>query len=182
MSTEQIRELVSHVKTGDQDAFAKIYDEFADRIYAFIRIKTVGENEADDIMQDVFVKAWQGCRKIELKNLNFSAWLYKVASNTINDYYRKKYRTPNIVSIDEAVEIQSKDSPQNNLSEQFSKDEIRFALDKLPTHYKEVIELRFFQNLNINETAQIMRKNSITVRVWQHRAIKQLEQIYKDNE
>ena len=80
------------------------------------------------------------------------------------------------------VQWQSKDNPQNNLSEQFSKDEIRFALDKLPTHYKEVIELRFFQNFNINETAQIMRKNSITVRVWQHRAIKQLEQIYKDNE
>lgn len=178
MSTEQITDLVKKIQIGDETAFGELYEEFADRIYAFIRIKTVGTNEADDILQDVFIKAWKGCQTLNTEDLNFSAWLYKIASNTVNDFYRKKYRNPEPVSIDEAIGVKTRNDAMDDVNLHFDKKLIGEALEKLPTHYKQIIELRFFQDFNINETAKILNKNSVTVRVWQHRAIKQLEQIF----
>lgn len=178
MDTEQIIDLVNKVKAGDETAFAHLYDEFADRIYAFISIKTIGTNEADDILQDVFLKAWKGCQNLNIEDLNFSAWLYKIASNTVNDFYRKRYRNPEPLPLDEAMGIKIRDDAMDDANLHFDKKLIRQALDKLPLNYKQVIELRFFQEFNINETASILDKSSVIIRVWQHRAVKQLEKIF----
>ncbi|QQS23099.1 sigma-70 family RNA polymerase sigma factor [bacterium] len=178
---ERIIELVRQTQSGDQAAFSALYDEFAQRIYAFIRIKVSGNVEqAEDILQDVFLKAWKGCKSLDLKDLNFSAWLYKVATNTINDYYRKIYREPKAVSIDEARDIAGEDDPAANASRGLEKYIVRETVDKLPPHFKEVIELRFFQDFSVAETARILGRESITVRVWQHRAVKQLQKLYKE--
>ena len=180
MDTEKINKLVEQVQSGDQAAFAALYDEFAQRLYAFIRIKVADTEKAEDILQDVFLKAWQGCRNLKIKDLNFSAWLYRVAANTINDFYRKTYREPKTVSIDEAKEIAGIDDPAADASRRLEKRVIEQTLDQLPPHYKEVIELRFLQDFSITDTAQILGRNSVTVRVWQHRAMKQLEQLFKN--
>lgn len=184
MSTdkERITNLVRQVQSGDQTAFAVLYDEFAQRLYAFIRIKVAVTEQAEDILQEVFLKAWKGCKALDLKDLNFSAWLYKVASNTINDYYRKTYREPKVVSIDEAQEVAGFDNPADNASRGLEKRIIRQTVDKLPPHFKEVVELRFFQDFSVAETAKILNKNSVTVRVWQHRAMKQLTELFKEQE
>lgn len=175
-----INELVRKTQTGDQAAFSALYDEFAQRIYAFIRIKVSATEQAEDILQEVFLKAWKGCKALTLEDLNFSAWLYKVASNTINDYYRKNYREPQTVSIEEAAEVAGQDDPAHNASRGFEKLLVRETVEQLPPHFKEVVELRFFQDFSVAETAKIMGKNSVTVRVWQHRAMKRLEQLFKE--
>lgn len=182
MSTDKdtINDLVRQTQSGDQAAFAILYDEFAQRLYAFIRIKVTATEQAEDILQEVFLKAWKGCKALDLETLNFSAWLYKVAANTINDYYRKIYRQPKIVSIDEAQEVAGEDDPASNATRGLEKHVIRKTVDRLPAHFKEVIELRFFQDFSIIDTARILGKNSVTVRVWQHRAVKQLEQLFRE--
>lgn len=182
MEKTKILELVKQVQSGDQAAFAALYDEFAQRLYAFIRIKVAGSGDAEDILQEVFLKAWSGCRNLDVTNLNFSAWLYKVTGNTINDYYRKKYREPQQTPLEEAKELANEDSPANDTRHGLEKDAIKDSLANLPPHYKEVIELRFFQDFSVAEIAKIMDKNSITVRVWQHRALSQLKQLFDDNE
>lgn len=179
---EQINALVKKTQSGDQAAFSALYDEFSQRLYAFIRMKVSGTEQAEDILQEVFLKAWKGCKSLELKDLNFSAWLYKVASNTINDYYRKNYREPQTVSIDEAQEVAGQDDPANNAARGFEKLFVRETVEQLPPHFKEVVELRFFQDFSVAETAKIMGKNSVTVRVWQHRAMKQLEQLFQSSQ
>ncbi|HEX3100088.1 MAG TPA: RNA polymerase sigma factor [Patescibacteria group bacterium] len=179
MDTGQINALVKQAQTGDQAAFAALYDEFAQRLYAFIRIKVADSEKAEDILQDVFLKAWTGCRKLEIKDLNFSAWLYKVTANTINDFYRKTYREPQTVPIEEAKEIPGLDDTAADASRRLEKQDIKQAMEKLPAHFKEVIELRFFQDFSIADTARILERNSITVRVWQHRATKELEKLFK---
>ncbi len=180
MDKDQISKLVESVKTGDQAAFAALYDEFSQRLYAFIRIKVNPDTEAEDILQEVFLRAWSGIKNLDTSNLNLSAWLYKVTGNTINDYFRKKYRQPSAVSIDEAKELANQDSPSDDASNGFARDAIKQALADLPAHYKEVIELRFFQDFSIADTARIMGKNNVTVRVWQHRALTHLKELFKN--
>lgn len=182
MNQDETRKLVSKVQQGDQTAFAELYDEYIDRIYAFIRIKAFGNNEIEDIIQEVFIKAWNGCPTLKLEDLNFSAWLYKIASNTLNDHYRKKYRNPQIVALEHAQETVSDNNSTDEANSNMNLEILKVNLDKLSDEYKQVIELRFFQEFSVKETAQILNKNSVTIRVWQHRAIKQLEDLFTDYE
>mgnify|MGYP000159068886 CR=1 FL=1 len=177
---DQTLKLVKQVKTGDQAAFADLYDLFAQRLYAYIRIKISSQTDAEDILQEVFLKAWVGIKNLEIDNLNFSAWLYKVAGNTINDYYRKKYRSPGEVELEKAANFASEDSPADDASHGLKRSAVKQALDSLPSHYKEVIELRFFQDFSVADTASIMGKNSVSVRVWQHRALSRLKELFKE--
>ncbi len=181
MDNSHINELVVKIKQGDQNAFSELYELFADRIYRFVKLKISDSEQAEDILQEVFVKAWQGAKKIEVKDLNFSAWLYRVASNTVNDHYRKMYRRPQTVGIEESLQIASSENIIESVDATFDAKAMRQILDKLPSNYKQIIELRYFQMFNIEETAKILNKNSVTVRVLQHRAISKLKRIFENN-
>jgi len=179
--TRHIIQLVAKIQQGDQEAFSQLYDEFADRIYKFIRLKVSDNEQAEDLLQEIFVKAWQGCKKLELKGLNFSAWLYRVASNTINDHYRKVYRRPQTVELDPAYNLAGTDDTEKLTEDSFEADSIRKVIDELPENYKQIIELRYFQDFTVEETAKVLNKSSITVRVLQHRATKKLKQLFNNN-
>lgn len=182
MDKDQILALVVGMKSGNQDAFSALYDEFVDRIYKFVRFKIQDQAFVEDILQEVFLKAWQGSKSLDVSDLNFSAWLYRIASNTVNDHYRKVYRRPQTVELEDAMNFASTDDSQKLVSDGFDAREIKNAMSELPESYKQIIELRYFQDFSVEESSKILNKTSITVRVLQHRAIKALEKIFKNNE
>ncbi len=178
MEENSINNLVALVKAGDEQAFGLLYDEYADRLYRYICFKITDRQEAENLLQEVFVKAWQGCRKLEQENLNFTSWIYTIAHNTVNDYFRKVYRRPQTVPLEPNLDIVAKDDTSEDTQKSFTELSIEKALAKLPDKYKQVLELRFLQELSVEETAKILQKNSISVRVLQHRAVKQLQKIF----
>jgi RNA polymerase sigma-70 factor (ECF subfamily) len=182
MDTQTTGELVARIKQGDQEAFSALYDDFAERIYRYIRVKVASNEEAEDILQDVFVKVWHGCKTLDTEDLNFTAWVYKVTSNTVNDHYRKIYRRPQTVSLDPAIDVANNDDTQASIQHKFDSKEIKTALQDLSESYRQVIELRFFQDFTVEETAKIMGKTNLAIRVLQYRATKKLETIYKQHE
>lgn len=181
MDKSQVNDLVAKIQKGDEQAFSLIYDEFADRIYKFTCLKVSEPEVAEDLLQEVFVKAWQGCKTLELEDLNFSAWLYRVASNTINDHYRKAYRRPQTTELDPAFNIASTDVTEKATEDSFDAQAMREVIDELPDNYKQIIELRYFQDFTVEETAKVLNKSSVTIRVLQHRATKKLRQLYREN-
>src|SRR6185369_14593410 len=112
-----IKVLINKVKNGDSQAFGQIYDEFAQRIFRYVKIKIQSRQEAEDVLQEVFIKAYNGLNTLNMNELNFSAWLYRIAGNTINDYFRKKYRTPQISSMDENFDVASSYSLEQSMEE-----------------------------------------------------------------
>src|SRR5437762_5038793 len=99
MYSMDINNLILKAKQGNAEAFGQIYDQFVRRIFKFVRLKIQNQQEAEDIVQETFVKAYKGLANLKMENLNFSAWLYRIAYNTVNDHFRKKYRTPEIMAI-----------------------------------------------------------------------------------
>jgi RNA polymerase sigma-70 factor (ECF subfamily) len=178
--TDPIIPLVAKIQQGDDQAFSLLYDQFADRIYKFIRLKVSEEEQAEDLLQEVFVKAWQGAKKLELADLNFSAWLYRVASNTVNDHYRKVYRRPQTVELDPAFNVAAPDDTEKLAEDSFEAAAMGKVIEELPANYKQIIELRYFQDFTVEETAKVLNKSSVTVRVLQHRAVKRLKQLFKE--
>lgn len=176
----QTNELVKRAKQGDSEAFGRIYDLFAQRIFRYIRLKVQNQSEAEDMLQDVFVKAYRGLDRLKMEDLNFSAWLYRVAGNTINDYFRKKYRSPEPAALDETFDVPSSQSLQKDIEIGSEMETVRAAFGQLPDLYRQVLELRFIQEFSLEEIARILDKSNLSVRLLQFRALKKIKIILKD--
>ena len=82
--------LVERAASGDTEAFGRLYDVYADRIYRHIYYRTSNMEDARDLTQEVFIKAWQGLPKYKRTKTPFLGWLFTISHNRIVDYYRTK--------------------------------------------------------------------------------------------
>ena len=168
----EINELVFKTKQGDPEAFGQLYGAFFQRIFKYVRIKIQNRQEAEDIVQEVFIKAYKGIPNLNRENLKFSAWLYKIASNTINDYFRKAYRTPEIVGIDENFNIPDKASVYKEIETKSDLEIAHSVFKGLLPVYGRVLELRFIREFSPAEIGKILNKSNMAVRLLQYRALK----------
>src|SRR3989338_3490757 len=89
------RILLNQLKAQDPQAFAEFYDQYVSRIYRFIFFKVSSVSDAQDLTSEVFLKTWQYLKESpqeEIKNL--SAWVYRLARNTVIDWYRQQNKQP----------------------------------------------------------------------------------------
>lgn len=170
----QIYELALRAKNGDLNAFEQLYDSLAQRIFYHIKKKIQNKQDAEDVLQEVFIKGYKGLPYLRPGKLNFPAWLYKIASNTVNDHLRKKYRRPEIVSIDENFDVADSKSLYNEIVAKSDLETAQENLNSLPSQHRHVLELRFFKELSVPETAKALNKSSLAVRMLQYRARKTL--------
>lgn len=177
MKSETVLELVSLAKERDQAAFAQLYDEFSSPIYRFIKIRIIDVGQAEDILQETFLKAWQALPKLKMEGLNFSAWLYRIARNLVNDHYRKVYRQPAQEDIAEHDELSAEIDIAGGLDQVMMVDKVRNVLPKLKTEYQQIIELRFIREFTVNESARILKRSPVAVRLLQYRALSKLRSL-----
>ena len=172
MVTEStIQQLVSQAKQGDKQAFSDIYTELSRPIYNFLFARLRQKEVAEDLLQTVFLKAWNNLGSYkQTTKAKFSTWLFQIANYTLIDYWRTR---KDIVDIS-AVENLSTFAQDPKLYEEY--DYLWKALRELPAEYQTVLELRFREDLSVAEVASIMNKSQVGVRVLQHRAIKVLKE------
>src|SRR3989344_5642501 len=98
----RLLDLVERAQAGDREAFGKLYDEYADRLFRFIKIKIQHSQQAEDILQDSFIKVWRNLRQFEpTRTGSFQAWVYRITLNCINDHFRQMYRKPEALELNE---------------------------------------------------------------------------------
>jgi len=170
--------LLEQAKNGDTRAFGEIYDLFADRLFRYIRFKIQDNAQAEDILQEAFIRAWRGMAGFKISpDANLSGWLYKITQNVINDHLRKIYRSPETLELDENLPIFQSGSDQSALDQQIQLKAVKKAFEFLPPQYKQILELRYVQDLTVPEVAKITGKTTLAVRLGQHRALKQLRKV-----
>ncbi len=175
-------ELSNHIKkaqSGSTESFGVIYDQFSQPLYRFIRAKTSGNQQAEDLLQETFIKAWKGLPLFNPDAGSFSGWLYKIALNAITDHYRKNSRIIQTVEIFDNLDAPASLNSEQDLDKNLSSEKLRQMLSQLPDNYRTVLELRFLSDLSIKETAQALNKSSLSVRMAQHRALKKLQTLIK---
>lgn len=176
---EEERKLIEQAKMGDGAAFGKLYDQYAKPIYRFIALKVGSKAEAEDLMHEVFMSAWQKLPNFTLQGFPFSSWLYKIARNRVIDHYRTKRSN---VSIDEELQInESLFAVSSTANEAFDLTInlalIKSAMKELTKEQSEVIIMRFVEDLSPQEIAQALNKREGTIRIIQHRAIQKIKKI-----
>ena len=172
--------LFLRVKGQDKEAYGQFYDLYVSRIYRFIFFKINSVSDAQDLTSEVFLKLWQYLREgREITNLN--SFTYMIARNSVVDFYRSKnHKIHESIETEELAQVA--DEKSDLMSQQIQGgqiDEVLKGLSGLKDEYKEVVVLRFLDELSIGEIAEVLGKNKGAVRVLIHRALKALKENIK---
>lgn len=169
--------LVVSAQEGDKDSFGRLYDHFFDRIYRYVYFRAPAP-EVDDLVEMIFIKAWINLEKYEKRDVNFSAWLFKIAHNVVIDH-RRSHRP--LFEIKEDFEDESEKSAPKKITEKsMLSDVVREAVDRLKEPYRQVVTLKFLIGLTNTEIAEIMNEREGNIRVLQFRALKELKNLLEE--
>ncbi len=160
----------------DQDCFYYLMKRYEIKILRYIkRLTTVSHEEAEDIIQEVFIKVYRNLNGFNRK-LKFSSWIYRIAHNEIVNQYRKtKLRLSMIpLSIDDEANLIDSihDTIESNGAYENleNAEKVREALAKLPDKYREILVLRYLEDKSYDEISDILRKPTGTVATQINRA------------
>ena len=171
-------ELVEHFQGGDTSAFETLVRRWDRRIQGLIYRVVGGEEEARDLCQETFLRAYRGLGTFK-KEARFSSWLYQIALNASRDRLRRR-RGRSYVSLDEAgevVELRSASparSPLELVEAQDLSRTVSTAVEALPEEQREVIVLKEFQGLTFVEIADILSVPVSTVKTRLYRGLAEL--------
>ncbi len=163
----------------DTDAFAELYDLYVKRIYRFVFFKVGSHENAEDVTSEVFLKSWQyliGGSESASEIKSFSGLLYRIARNSIIDFYRARANKTE-VALDEDMDVSDSGNWYKVLEQKMETEKIVEAIKKLKQEYQEVLTFKYIDELEIKEIAEIVGKGQIAVRVTLHRALNKLKEI-----
>lgn len=169
--------LLSKARGGEQAAFTELYNLYFKKIYRFIYFRVSHKEVAEDLTEDVFVKVFAKLSSLEA-DASFEGWLYQIARNTVIDYYRDKKILVNLDEVENTLEYESNVIDLLELEEQ---QKVLLSLIKeLGQEQQIVLKLKFFENLDNPEIAELLHKSEGAIRVIQHRAIAKLQSLIQE--
>jgi RNA polymerase sigma-70 factor (ECF subfamily) len=177
----KMQTLVYKVQTfHDRDAFAQLYNLYISDIYRFIAFKVPTSHDAEELTSDVFLKVWEHLTNSDKSAVRgFRAFLYQTARNTVIDWYRKKSTTNEHAT--EMHQLQLPDDSLHTLAEQtdtkLAIEQLTVLMDKMKSEYKEILMLKYIEELSTAEIATVLDKKKTNVRVTLHRATKTLQDL-----
>lgn len=170
---EKLEELVEQVKSGDKQAFEEIYEMFIQPLYRYVYYRAP-KGEVEDILENAFLKVWENIGKYKRDNNNFSAWVFRITHNLIVDFYRAR-KEPTVELDLNLAEDDRTHSPLRFTQNQLDSGYLKEAMSELNEQYKEIIVLKFLEDLTNKEISQILDKSEGAVRILQFRALKALK-------
>lgn len=173
MDTE-LRELVARAKSGDEEAFGRVYDLLYTPIYRFIFFQVRHLEDAADLTQTTFFKALKNIESFQERGAKFSTWIYTIARNTVIDHWKKKKDSLMV----EAEHSELIESDYDLVAEVHQKEKAMFVrnlIEDLSQEQREIMILYFVEELSYKEIAEIVGKREDAIRALKYRALKSLK-------
>lgn len=168
--------VLNKAKAGDIESFEKVILAYERKIFNYIFGIVRQRQDAEDLAQETFIKVYKSRKSIN-PDLNFRAWLYKIATNTTRDWFRKRGNQFELFLIDElegGFETIDGDSSYNKL--ETTKD-LESALNALKPEYRIVLLLFYWQGFSYEEISSALSLPINTVKTHIHRAKRSLKEI-----
>ncbi len=179
----QEREWIEAAKKNPE-AFEPVFQKYNAVIFNYILRRTCDVSLAKDITANTFLKALENLSKFHWRNVPFSAWLYRIATNEVKLYYRKNNRL-SLLTDERIRHLKSEKYADDDLirAEEAIHKNLQFrrmhrALDTLHLKYQTVLTLRYFENLSIKDIAKVTELTENTVKTHIRRGIKYLKKAY----
>lgn len=164
----------------DPSAFEPIFHKYHDQVFNYVLRRTAAVSLAQDITANTFLKALHHLPKFQWHGISLSSWLYRIATNEINQNYRKLKRTVPLTSelAKKLRDDRKPDTAMLELEESIAKNEkfkkVCSVLAKLKLKYQTVLTLRYFENKSIREIAEILELSENTVKTHIRRGLIEL--------
>lgn len=176
---DDLEQWLSQAQKGDKDAFSKIYRMFSRRIFRYCFLNLHDHDLAQDISQETFIKAWKNLPSFShFAGGSFQAYLFKIAKNSIIDFSRKKKET----SLEGAMEIEANEKPDENLVREETSKKVWEALSLLKEEEKQIVILRYFEELSFTEISKVLGIREGALRVKIHRVLKKMKEVLEETE
>ncbi|OGO51436.1 MAG: hypothetical protein A2148_11905 [Chloroflexi bacterium RBG_16_68_14] len=166
------RILVKRAIARDREAFGALYDRHVIRVYRHIYYLVGNAAEAEDLTAQAFLQAWEAIHRYQQRGAPFVSWLLRIAHNLGVSHLRS--RKPGTELPETLVDHSRDGDPEETLQRQAERERVREAILRLRGEQRQVIILRFVEDLEYPEVAEIVGKSVAAVRVIQHRALNAL--------
>ncbi len=161
----------------DQDAFGELYDRHAVRVYRHIYYMVGNAAEAEDLTAQTFLRAWEAIGRYQVRGAPFVSWLLRIAHNLGVSHLRSKRESSQLH--DGIVDDKTRRDPESAYEVTAEEELVREAILRLREEQRQVIILRFIEDLDYREVAEIIGKSVAAIRVIQHRALNSLRKQMK---
>ena len=168
----------------DPKVFGQLYDVYYPKIFGYIFRVTGDYSTSCDITSETFLKAWLKINSFTWQGVSISSWFFKIATNELNQYFRKKKYIPYTLIDLSVTDLNSSDKQinfKNALTKIELEDEFRNVHQKLKMlspKYQKVLALRYFEEMSIKEISEIMDKKEGTVKSLLSRGLTKLKNIF----
>ena len=167
--------LVAKAKRRDAAAFAQLYEAYFERIYRYFVVRVGNAWEAEDLTEQVFLRALESIENYEWRGVSFGAWLFRIAHNLIVDSLRRKSNgTEPLLA---AETIPGDDDLEEIVDLNLRIEQVLEVLPLLTNDQRQVIGLRFGAGLPIAESARVMGKSEGAIKALQYNALAALRRL-----
>lgn len=163
----------------DVQNFLEVFRKFNGQIFGYVYLRVARDRSvAEDLTQEIFIKAWQNRAKFDATKASIKTWIYTIAHNNVIDYWRRNKPQPVDLSHSEEIANDTTTQVENEILSKYVQSQI-YKLEQLD---QDLITWRYIQELEIEEIAIITNKNYNTTKVAIHRALQKLKQLINQNE
>lgn len=151
-------DLIKRWQKGNMNAFEALFEQYKGLVFKNAVLMTGNREEAEDILQEIFMTVWNSCNSFDPGKGNFTTWLYRITVNRCIDRQRKKQQTP--LSLEEQnidlSEIGCQELPEETLIRKLEYERLINAVNQLDNKHRTVLILRYFNDLSYNEIAEVL--------------------------
>ncbi|MEH0158251.1 sigma-70 family RNA polymerase sigma factor [Limibacter armeniacum] len=160
------------------EAFRFLYEKYYKAIFLFVFKRVGTEDMAAEVTSQVFLKAMDNLPKYEFRGVPFSAWLFRIAANQVNDHFRKS-TTDRVVSLESGIINTLVDEDDSEMPETDEMELLGQLLNELNESEISLLELRYFEKRSVKDVAYMLDISEANVKVKTHRVIGKLKKLAK---
>jgi len=162
--TEETSLLIDGAKDGDEEAVASLVEIYKDRLFRICLYFTKGEEEAEDLMQDVFLSIFRSLRSLKT-NSYFETWMYKIVMNTHYQNIRRKNKRPIFYNEDVLLHQKSDEkTPDESHEGGVQRGYLMKTIDRLPAKQREAVLLMYVEGYRRADIARMLETNEETIK------------------
>jgi RNA polymerase sigma-70 factor (ECF subfamily) len=165
----------------DPKAFRPLYEKYYKKIFLFVLHRVPEKELSADITSQVFLKALLGLDKYQIRGLPFSSWLYRIAINECNSFFRKNKKERTVVLEDFHAGYLYEEMFGENVAEEL-KVRLPSILEKLKPAELQLIELRFLESRSFREVSEILNITETYAKVRTYRILGKMKKLFIQNE
>jgi len=181
MEDAQILKLFANEKTREE-AFASLLKKYQQKIYWHIRRLVIDHDDADDLVQDVFIKVWKNLAGFR-EDAQLYTWIYRIATNECLTFLQRKKQRQN-VSLDDESSAYLADTLEDATYFSGSDAQLKLqqALLTLPEKQRLVFNMKYFDDLKYDEISDIVGTSVGALKASYHLAVKKIERFFRSND